>query len=363
MEQSDMLHQLPFFKDYRTAMESSWDRKGGADDFVMLEPGETRTIAQLEGPGCVSRIWLTISSADPYIYRRMVLRAWWDGEEEPSIECPIGDFFGSGYCGFTHYDSVPLGMTSGGLYCYFPMPFAESARFEVEVQSEKKNHILYYAVQYHKLKKMPKDAGQFHARWNRETTREGENYVILDAEGRGHYAGCFLHMQRGPKFTLAPWKWLWFLEGSEMIYVDGEDHPPAIYGTGTEDYFNSGWYFNRGVYSAPFHGLTLKDVARSRISAYRFHVPDPVPFKKDIRVTIEHGGANDVPGSDYASTAYWYQSEPHKVWAPLPPAEERLPPDDPLRRARMDVQGHVMEAGFEVFKFLKKYDKGFQARR
>lgn len=353
MNKTGMLDQLPFFKDYKSAMESSWDRKGGADDFLMLEPGERRTLADIEGPGCVSRIWMTISSADPYIYRKMILRAYWDGEDEPSIECPIGDFFGSGFCKFTHYDAVPLGMTSGGLYCYFPMPFAKSARFEVDVQSKKRNHTFYYAIQYHKFKEMPEDIGYFHAKWNRETTRENKNYVILDAKGKGHYAGCFLHMQGAPKVTPAVWLWFWFLEGSEMIYVDGEDHPPAIYGTGTEDYFNSGWYFDKGTYSAPYHGLTVKDWLRARISAYRFHIPDPVPFESDIRVTIEHGGSNDVPGSDYASTAYWYQTEPHTPWAPLPPASERLPKDDLGRRVRMRAKGHILEAGHDVFKMLK----------
>ncbi|MEW5944975.1 MAG: glycoside hydrolase family 172 protein [bacterium] len=353
MDSSRMTSHLPYLKDYRSAQESSYDRTGGNDDYVVLDAGERRTIAELEGPGCVSRIWMTVTSPDPYIYRTMVLRGYWDGESAPSIECPAGDFFGAGFCRYTHFCSEPLGMSSGGFYSYFPMPFEKSARFEIEVESEKRHTTVYYAIQYHRFSEAPQGVGYFHARWNRETTRAGENYTILKADGRGHYAGCFMHMQGVPRMTPLLWMRFWFLEGDEMIYVDGEGHPPALHGTGTEDYFNSGWYFKKGTFAGPYHGLTVKDWLRARISAYRFHVPDPVPFEREIRVTLEHGGTNDVPGSDYASVAYWYQVEPHSDWAPLPPAGRRLPRETALGRSRMRARGHVLDAGFEAFRLWK----------
>ncbi|MEW6200749.1 MAG: glycoside hydrolase family 172 protein, partial [bacterium] len=327
-----MLLNLPYLKEYRSYQESSYDRTGGNEDYFILDAGERRTIAEIEGAGCISRIWITVTSSDPYILRKAVLRAYWDGEETPSIECPVGDFFGAGFCRYVHYSSMPLGMTSGGNHSYFPMPFARSARFEIESQSETKHTIVYFHIQYHLFRQMPENLAYFHANWRRETTRRNENYTILEADGRGHYAGCFLHMQgrflpySAPSLLAVP-LWFWFLEGDEMIFVDGENEP-SIHGTGTEDYFNSGWYFNRGTFAAPFHGLILKDHLRARISAYRFHIPDPVPFEKSIRVTIEHGGTNDAPGCDYSNTAYWYQTEPHRPFTPLPPPEERLPKDN-----------------------------------
>jgi hypothetical protein len=134
--------------------------------------------------------------------------------------------------------------------------------------------------------------------------------TLLEATGRGHYVGTLLSMQmlRG--------RGIGFLEGDEMVYVDGETKP-SINGTGTEDYFNSGWYFNYGVYSAPYHGVTIKDDEKSRINAYRWHIEDAIPFKKSIRFTIEHGAGNDVT-ADYSSVAFWYQTHPHAAFPPLP---------------------------------------------
>ena len=186
--------------------------------------------------------------------------------------------------------------------------------------------------------------------------RFGTNYKGLkltyvdqaEAKGTGHYVGCNMNMQGRRPFSF------WFLEGDEMIYVDDEQHPPAIHGTGTEDYFNAGWYFNKGTFSAPYHGLTIKDPIRSRISAYRFHIEDPIPFKKRIRVTIEHGGINDAPGSDYSSTAYWYQTEPHKPMGTFPPGDDRLPDDGLLVKSAKNTASDILKIGFDIAEQLKK---------
>jgi len=145
---------------------------------------------------------------------------------------------------------------------------------------------------------------RFHAKWRRENpTKLDENYTILEAKGRGHYCGVVLSMQaydKGSRFML---------EGDEMIWVDGEEEP-SIKGTGTEDYFQGGWYWENGPFSAPFHGLTVGDKMHSKYCAYRLHIPDPIPFTEKIRVTIEHGNCNMLQ-DDYSSLAYWYQLEPH----------------------------------------------------
>ena len=342
MNRDTMLDHLAHLKNYKAAQESSFDRTGGNEDFVGIESGEKAVLADIKSAGRISRIWVTVASPDQYILRNAVIRMFWDGEESPSVECPLGDFFGVGFGMYKHYTALPMGMSSGGYYCYFPMPFAKSARIEVENQSDKNIFAFYYNITYHLFDSMPKDTAYFHAAWRHEKTRRGENYLILDAEGQGHFVGCSMSMQGRRPFSF------WFLEGDEMIYVDGEGHPPAIHGTGTEDYFNGGWYFNKGTFSAPFHGLVIKDPVRSRICAYRFHVEDPIPFQESIRVTMEHGGTNDAPGCDYSSTAYWYQKEPHRRHASLPTPAERLPDDAMLERAAKNVASEVMDVGYSI---------------
>jgi hypothetical protein len=345
-----MIDNLPLLKDFRAAQESSYDRTGGNDDYVSIEPGQRAVLANIEGAGCVSRVWVTVASPDLYILRRAVIRMYWDGEEDPSVIAPVGDFFGVGFSEYRHFTALPLGMSSGGYYCYFPMPFSKGARIEVENQSAKKINAFYYNITYHRFDKLEKESetGRFHARWRHDRTMPGSNYTILEARGTGHYVGCNLNMQGVRPFSF------WFLEGDEMIYVDGESHPPKIHGTGTEDYFNSGWYFLKGTFAGPYHGLTIKDPLQSRISAYRFHIEDPIPFKKNIRVTIEHGGENDAPGCDYSSTAYWYQTEPHRSMGTFPPADDRLPKDGLLIKSAKNIASDLLEIGFGIGERLKE---------
>ena len=330
--------QLPVLKPGRMYQISSYDTTGGNDDRISLQPGETAVIARLKGPGVITRIWLTIDSRDPYFLRRIVLRMYWDGEEHPSVEVPIGDFFGTGF-EYRHYVSQFLGMSSGGYYCYFPMPFNKSARIEVENQTGQEVYAFYYQIDYQKLEKpLARDVAYFHAWWHREIrTTPGQNYLVLEAQGMGHFVGMNMSMQSYRRN-------LWFLEGDEMVYVDGESFP-SIYGTGTEDYFTGGWYFNRGEFAAPYHGLILKDDSLGRIAAYRFQVGDAIPFRKSLKFTIEHGHANSVV-ADYSSTAYWYQLEPHQPFPPLLKASLRIPlrvavPPGALEAESLQPQGEV----------------------
>ncbi|MBI3472434.1 MAG: DUF2961 domain-containing protein [Candidatus Solibacter usitatus] len=336
---------------------SSFHRGGKNADAIPIEAGQLVTLADLKGAGCVRHVWMTISSAEPDYLRRLVLRAHWDGETNPSIESPVGDFFGVGHARVSNYWSLPLNMVTGGnaernnqaaMNCFFPMPFGSAARLTVENQGEKAVSALYYYVDYESYDRAPADALRFHAQWRREKPTKASldlaapgatfakindlanldgvgNYVILDAVGRGHYAGCTLsidHINPIPNFG-------WFGEGDDMIFIDG-DKTPTLSGTGTEDYFCAAWGFPGGQNSMPYHGVSLAGATEGpaaysgKWSMYRFHVEDPVMFEKSIRVTIEAGHAN-VHANDYSSVGYWYQAEPHRAFPPLAPAAERLP--------------------------------------
>jgi D-arabinan exo alpha-(1,3)/(1,5)-arabinofuranosidase (non-reducing end) len=309
--------QLPVLKNGRLRQISSYDRTGGNADYLTIKKGATAVLADIPGPGMIAHLWVTISSADKYFLRRILLRITWDGEPSPSVDVPVGDFFGTGFQ-YKQYLTPYVGMSSGGYYAYWPMPFNRSARVEVVNETGQDIPSFYYHIAYYTVPQ-PWDASvaYFHAQWRREPQTDSKrNYTILEAEGRGHFVGTMLSMQSYAKN-------LSFLEGDEMIFVDGEQQP-SLYGTGTEDYFNSGWYFNRGEFAAPSHGLILKDDTLGRIAAYRFHVADAIPFEHSIRVTIEHGHANGEV-ADYSSTAIWYQKEPHKPFAALEPPGLRIP--------------------------------------
>ncbi len=309
--------RLPYLKNSSLIQISSYDRTGGNSDFIPIPAGASATLAEIQGPGVIVQMWVTIGAKDKYFLRRILLRMYWDGEENPSVEVPIGDFFGTGMQ-YKQYVTPFVGMSSGGYYSYFPMPFQKSARIEVVNQTGQAVGSFYYHIDYQKFREpLEANVAYFHANWRRDIrTKDKSNYVVLEAEGEGHFVGLNMSMQ-GYDGGLQ------FLEGDEMVYVDGEKQP-SVYGTGTEDYFTSGWYFSQGEFAAPYHGLILKDDSLGRIAAYRFHIQDAIPFKKSIRFTIEHGHANGEI-ADYSSTAYWYQKEPHKRFAEILAAGSRIP--------------------------------------
>ena len=317
LSQSNYLTGIESLKQGKLIQVSSYDTTGGNNDRINIPAGQTAVIFDQQGPGVIARIWITIDSRDRYFLRRMLLRFYWDEETEPSAEVPVGDFFG---CGFEYrqHASALSGMTSGGYYCYFPMPFDQRGRIEVVNETVAEVYALYYQVEYYlRDMRLPDGTPYFHAQWNRQIrTNNDSNYTILKAEGKGFFAGVSMNMQAYNGS-------LWFLEGDEMVYVDGEKEP-SIRGTGTEDYFNSGWYFKQGEFDTPFHGLVLKDEEAGRVTAYRYHIPDPIPFKKSILFTIEHGHGNESM-ADYSSTAYWYQTEPHLTLPGILPSNARIP--------------------------------------
>ena len=321
------LASLAYLRNSRVKRVSSWDRTGGNRDFIVVKPGDTASLAKIKGTGAIRHIWITISCPDKYYLRKILFRAYWDGENKPSIDTPIGDFFGIGHGIAKHFISLPLTMTTDkGFNCYFPMPFRDMAEIEIVNECDTNIGAFYYHIDYELYDRLEENAIYFHAKWRRELVKSeqtkinltGEkNYLILYAEGKGHYIGCVMSIH-----GLRPG---WWGEGDDMIFVDGEKWPPSLHGTGTEDYFNAAWGFNREFYGI-FHGFPLKGSRdwTGYHSMYRFHIEDPITFTKSIKVTIEHGHANDR-GDDISSVAYWYQTEPHIDFSPMPKPEDRIP--------------------------------------
>lgn len=305
-------------KNWKTIQISSHDPTHGNADYITVESGETIKLGEITGSGIISRIWFAIYSKDENILRYLLLRFSWDDEKTPSVYAPMGDFFGTGFAEYVHHHNAMHGMTSGGFFSYWPMPFREKALLEVENRSDYPVTHLYYNIEYHEST-LEEDDLYFHCRYNRKNPTEiDQNYKILSAEGHGHYVGCVLNMQSYDKGSLL------MLQGDEYITVDNEETPSLI-GTGTEDYFQGGWFWNKGAFHAPYHGLTVMDEVNSKYSAYRLHVPDAVPFNKSIKVEIEHGHANMLQ-QDYSSVAYWYQQEPHSDFGEIPDNIDYLKP-------------------------------------
>jgi hypothetical protein len=308
---------LPYTKKAKLFQVASTDSSGKNNDRITIPAGDTANILNVTGPGVITRIWFTVDSRDPDYLRKLVVRMYWDDETDPSVNVPLGDFFGCGF-EYTPYVSQYLGMTSGGFICYFPMPFEKSARIDIVNETGQEVYAFYYQIDYFKLEGyLDRNVAYFHAYWNRsQRTDYDSNYTILKIDGHGHVVGVNLQMQSYNGH-------LGYLEGNEVIYVDGENKP-SIVGTGTEDFFSGGWYFKQGEFSGPYHGVILKDDSLGRIAAYRLFVPDPIPFKKHILFTIEHGHDNKSI-ADYASTVYWYQLEDHLTLPALPKAGQRIP--------------------------------------
>jgi len=336
---STWLSSLPQAKDYVQHRSSSYDRSGGNADARRVAPGETLTLLDEAGPGLITHVWFTIASDDPDHLKALVLRMYWDGEATPSVESPVGDFFGLGLGDYHLYESIPLSVGGNkALNCFFPMPFQKHARITVTNEGAIRTDAFYFNIDYRAYSKpLPADQLYFHAQYRQATPNkgwtnqwksngdmdskknlEGEgNYVWMEATGRGHFVGVTMSvLQNQDK---------WFGEGDDMFFVDGEKLP-SINGTGSEDYFLGAWdfgghSFSYGLYGAPVVG---QEEAGGRSSLYRFHLDSPITFTKSLKATIEHGHGNHRSDNFY-SVAYWYQSEPHAAFPALPTLEQRIP--------------------------------------
>ncbi|MFC1726642.1 glycoside hydrolase family 172 protein [candidate division KSB1 bacterium] len=290
---------------------------------VNIKSEKNSVLFGLDGPKIIKRIEFRIpGSSETVNLKRLVLRAYWDESENPGIEAPFIDFFGTGY-GKTDFKSMVLGIDEGKFYCNFPMPFINNAAFKLENGNETDIE-LEYKVYYMDAPDL-KDGEfvYFHAQWYQTRTEIMEPFKILYAKGKGHFTGVNMTMQGFNNIG--------FLEGDERIYVEGEALPIWV-GTGTEDYFNGGWYFNRGTFALPYFGLSVKEPGRGRISVYRYHNLDAVPFKYNIYVGIEHGSKNNYPGAYYSCTAYWYQTLPYEKNVEFVSAVELTYPRSTLQR-------------------------------
>jgi hypothetical protein len=334
--------------DARSMRISSFDRTGGNADFIRVEPGETVILAEMSGAGIIKHIWITVSSRDPLFRRNLVLRMYWDGQEHPSVESPLGDFFGQGWGDRYEWMSLPLAAApkdGNALVCYFPMPF-EYARITLENQGDVPVDSFYYYIDYEEHPSMP-DPARFHAWYHQETTApesemgdvenewalfgdypknpsDKHNYLFCEAQGEGHFVGVnyFIHCP-------SP---IWYGEGDDMFCIDSEAWPFSLHGTGTEDYFNQSWCPDM-LYQHPYFGTARAPGIGNRsprfgwlgrTHVYRFHLEDPIRFKRSLRASIEHGHAN-VLSLELASVAYWYQTLPGKPFPELPPREARVP--------------------------------------
>jgi D-arabinan exo alpha-(1,3)/(1,5)-arabinofuranosidase (non-reducing end) len=294
---------------------------------VRIKAGTTFTLADIKGPGCIEQIWMTPTGN----FRKSIIRFYWDGEKDASVECPIGHFFACGWGKYAQISSLAVCVNPGSAFnCYWPMPFRTSARVTVE-NTDTKDMVLYYQINY-SLGKVPRDAGYFHAEYRQENPLKQKGlYTILDGvKGHGQYVGTYLAWE-----VHSPG---WWGEGEVKFYIDGDTKFPTICGTGTEDYFCGSYNFENHethryqTFSTPYTGLAQvlppNEIykAGQRFGLYRWHIPDPVRFNKDLKVTIQalgwkSNGTYLREEDNISSVAYWYQKEPHNPFPKLPPAD------------------------------------------
>lgn len=371
------LSDLAHTRAARSGRASSWDQSGRNKDYWLIAAGTSATLAEIDGPGAITHIWMTSFCRrelgpsiqvpelhadvapvtemensigvnweinDPDYYRKVVIRMTWEDSDEPAVLVPLGDFFGLGHGMPGSYNSMPFSVSSrpkeegtfGGtasMNCYFSMPFNKKANIEIINEGDLPVG-LFFHIDYELYPEPLTDIAYFNAAWNYANPNQGwgadvavntpevnsvpnddrQNYVIADIEGRGHYVGC--------NMSVVHFQGSWWGEGDDVIYVDEMD-TPAMLGTGSEDYFNHAWGMQRNasLYSGTI--LHEEDTGGYQVS-YRFHITDPVVFSRKLKVTMEHGHANHLSDS-WASTAYWYQDTPGSAKC-LPSADLRTAP-------------------------------------
>ncbi|GAB4457030.1 MAG: DUF2961 domain-containing protein [Armatimonadaceae bacterium] len=292
---------------------------------VKIAAGTTFTLAEIDGPGAIQQIWMTPTGN----WRYSILRVYWDDEETPSIECPVGDFFCMGWGKYAQISSLPVCVNPGSAFnCYWEMPFRKKCRITME-NIGYDDMVLYYQINY-TLTDVPEDAAYLHAQFRRTNPLPyKEVYTIVDGiQGHGHFVGTYMAWQVNNTG--------WWGEGEIKFFLDGDTEYPTICGTGTEDYFCGSYNFDVGKdnggyreFTTPYAGLPQvirpdgTYQSQQRFGMYRWHIMDPVRFEQDLRVTIQALGwrakGRYLPlQDDIASVAFWYQSEPHAPFPALP---------------------------------------------
>lgn len=305
---------------------------------ISIAAGETRELADIAGPGAIQQIWMTGTNLTHGGWRNAILRVYWDNQTQPSVECPMGDFFACGWNRALPIASLPVCVNaSGGLNCYWEMPFRKHCRVTIENDSEAE-FVLYYQINY-TLTDVPDDCAYFHAQFRRTNPLPHKSdYTLLDGvAGRGHYVGTFLCWGANNNG--------WWGEGEIKFFLDG-DQNPTICGTGTEDYFGGAWCFNDAAhgtapdvrpgyvaYSTPYSGFNIvppdgHERAQTRFNMYRWHILDPIRFQENLRVTMQaigwRSGGRYLPlQDDLSSVTYWYQTLPTAPFPVLPDRDAR----------------------------------------
>jgi hypothetical protein len=330
---------LPWYaraQNYKSLKQSSFDRTGGNRDSWNIPAGGVHEVFNAQGPGVITHIWFTIAARSNDHLKELVLRGYWDGNAKPSVEAPIGDFFGLNINAYQIYQSEYLACSPGkSLNCYFAMPYKRSARFTVTNDGKQEVGSFYSNIDYMTVPSLPDDALYFHAQYRQSApcvpvvsqgpklNLDGKlNYVYLETRGRGHLMGVTLGVLENANG--------WWGEGDDMIFVDDESKP-IINGTGSEDYFLGSWDFGGrdgaqpfgfGMYGAPL--IVNAERTGGRYCCYRWHGDNPVTFERYLKHTMEHGHANDR-GDNFFSVGYWYQTTPYTDFPALPPVEARIP--------------------------------------
>jgi hypothetical protein len=328
---------------YKSLKQSSHDRSGGNADRFQIAPAGVQELFNDTGPGIVTHIWFTISAQGMHHLKELVLRMYWDGASQPSVEVPVGDFFGLNLGEYVIYENEYLACSPGrSLNCYFAMPYRNSARMTVTNEGKMPVGAYYSNIDYLKPPELPPDALYFHAQYrqmapcppssndwennpdaNKLLNPSGkENYVYAETRGRGQLLGVTLGVLQNQEF--------WMGEGDDMIFIDDEAKP-SIIGTGSEDYFLGSWNFGgregaqsfaHRQYGAQF--ISLPERTGGRYLCYRFHGDNPVTFERYMKHTMEHGHANHRADNFY-SCCYWYQDKPAGSFPALPAVSERIP--------------------------------------
>lgn len=299
-----------------------------ANPFIIINPGETVTIAEMEGPGAIQQIWMTPTGN----WQFSIIRFYWDDEKTPSVEAPVGAFFGMGWNEYAPLSSLAVTVNPGSAFsCYWKMPFRKKCKITMQNIDDEPMR-LYYQVNY-TLTEVGKDEGYFHAQYRRSGRGDGSVHTILDGvKGKGQYVGTYM--------AIGVHNNGWWGEGEIKFYIDGDKNYPTIVGTGTEDYFCGSYDFENPVthqyqeFSTAYSGLhqVIKPdglyKSQERFGMYRWHIMDPVRFENDLKVTIQDlgwqsGGRYLPQESDIITVAYWYQQEPHASF-PILPGKDKL---------------------------------------
>jgi len=340
------LMQPKDFAAYRSSSNNpDWNSN---DDSKRPIPGETTVLADLQGPGAITHIWVTIADNEYGWPKLLRLRVYYDGSPVPSVDAPIGDFFAVGHGFEAKVKSLMIVDSSDGRArnSYWPMPFRKSCRVTVTNEGHRRVANLYFHVDWEKLPSLPEHTPYFHARYRQmlPAPADGKNYEFLSTTGKGHYVGTVLSVVQAEAG--------WFGEGDDYFWVDGASKP-SIEGTGSEDYFNDAWGLH--VNDSPYYGVTVAEGTGlgSRMTAYRWHLVDPVPFQKSLKVEIEHKGwtfnADGAVKSGFgervdlmSSVAFWYQEGIAQDQPPVPYGSARLPQGNALQieveRSMKDIQ-------------------------